>query len=58
MELHGVICGQRHHQALLVVLKQRILGVLQEETVVTEWGHGNGNLGQEVQVLQHWALLG
>lgn len=57
MELHGVVSGQRHHQALLLELQQRVLGVLQEQTVVAEGGHGDGDLGQEVQVLQHRALV-
>lgn len=37
-------------------VKQRILCVLQEEAVVAEGGHSDGNLGKEVQILQHWAL--
>lgn len=57
MELHGVVSGQRHHQALLLELQQGVLGVLQEQTVVAEGGHGDGDLGQEVQVLQHRALV-
>lgn len=56
MKLHGVICRKGHHKALLVEVKQRILCVLQEEAVVAEGGHSDGNLGKEVQILQHWAL--
>lgn len=56
VELHGVVCRKGHHEPLLVEVKQGVLGVLQEEAVVAEWGHGNGNSGKEVQVLQHWAL--
>lgn len=56
VELHGVVGGQRHHQAFLVKLEQRVLGVLQEQAVVAQRGHGDGELGQEVQVLQHRAL--
>lgn len=51
VELHGVIGGQGDHQTFLVELQQWILVVFQEEAVVTEWGHGDGNLGQKVQVL-------
>ena len=57
VELHGVVCGQRHNQAFLVELQQRVLGVLQEQAVVAERGHGDWDLGQEVQVLQHGALV-
>lgn len=56
VELHGVVGGQRHHQAFLVELEQGVLGVLQEQAVVAQRGHGDGELGQEVQVLQHRAL--
>ena len=57
VELHGVVGGQRHHQAFLVELQQGVLGVLQEQAVVAERGHGDGDLGQEVQVLQHRTLV-
>lgn len=56
VELHGVVCGQRNHQALLVEFQQRVLGVFQEQAVVAERGHGDGDLGQVVQVLQHRTL--
>lgn len=56
VKLHGVICRKGHHEPFLVEIKQGILGVLQEEAVVAEWGHSNGNLGEEVQILQHRAL--
>lgn len=56
VELHGVISGQRHHQALLLELQQWILVILQEKTVVAKRRHGNGELGQEVQILQNWTL--
>lgn len=51
VELHGVVGGQRDHQTFLVEFQQWILVVFQEEAVVTKWGHGNGNLGQKIQVL-------
>lgn len=56
MELHGVVSGQRNDEAFLVELQQGILGVLQEQAVVAERGHGDGDLGQEVQILQHRTL--
>lgn len=57
MELHGVIGGQRYHQAFLVELKQRVLGILKEQAIVAQWGHGDRDLGQDIQVLQHGALF-
>lgn len=57
VELHGVVSGQRNHQAFLVELQQGVLGVLQEQAVVAQGGHGDGDLGQEVQVLQHGTLV-
>lgn len=57
VELHGVVGGQRHHQSFLVELKQRVLGIFQEQAVVAEWGHGDWDLGQDVQVLQYRALF-
>lgn len=57
VELHGVVSGQRDHQAFLVKLQQGILGILQEQAVVAERGHSDGDLGQEVQVLQHRTLV-
>lgn len=56
VELHGVISGQGNNQAFLMELQQGVLGIFQEETVVAERGHGNGDLGQEVQILQHRTL--
>lgn len=56
VELHGVVSGQGDHQALLEELQQWVLVVLQEQAVVAERRHGNGDLRQEVQVLQHGAL--
>lgn len=56
MELHGVVSGQRNDKAFLVELQQGILGVLQEQAVVAERGHGDRDLGQEVQILQHRTL--
>lgn len=56
MELHWIISGERHTQALVQELSKGVLGVLQEEAVVTEGGHGDGHLCQVVQVLQHRAL--
>lgn len=56
MELHGVVGRQGHTQALLEELLERVLGVLQEQAVVAQRRHGDGDLGQVVQVLQHRTL--
>ena len=62
MELHGVVCRQRNHQPLLEELQQWVLAVLQEQAVVAQRRHGNGELSQEVQVLQgrtlYWGTQG
>lgn len=58
MELHGVVSGQGNHQAFLKELQQWVFVVLQEQAVVAQRRHGNGDLRQEVQVLQHRTLLG
>lgn len=56
VELHGVVGRQRHTQALLQKLPQGVLGVLQEQAVVAQGGHGDRDLGQVVEVLQNWTL--
>lgn len=48
VELHGVVGGQGHTQALVQKLSQGVLGVLQEQAVVAQWRHGNWDLGQVV----------
>lgn len=56
VELHWVISGERHYQALLMELQQWILVIFQEETVVAKRRHGDRDLGQVVQILQDRAL--
>ena len=56
MEQQGVISGQGHTQAFVEELPQRVLGVLQEEAVVAQRRHGDGHLGEVVEVLKHWTL--
>lgn len=56
MELHGIVCGQRHAQSFVQEFSERVLGVFQEQAVVAEWRHGDWNLSQVIQVLQNWAL--
>lgn len=58
VELHGVIGRQRHTQAFLQKFSQGVLGVLQEQAVVAQWGHGDRDLRQVVQILQDWTLRG
>ena len=52
VELHGVVGGQGHAQAFVEELSEWVFGVLQEQAVVAQRRHGNGELSQEVQVLQ------
>lgn len=56
MELQGVVGGQRHHEASGQVLWQRVSVVAQEQAVIAEWGHGDADLSQVVQVLQYGSL--
>lgn len=56
VELHGIVGGQRHTQAFVQKLSQWVLRVLEEEAVVAQRGHGDRDLGQVVQVLQHRTL--
>lgn len=56
MELQWVISGQRHHEAPGQVLGQRISMVTEEKAVVAEWGHGNADLSQVIQILQYRSL--
>jgi len=56
VELHGVVGRQGHTEAFVEEFTQRVLGVLQEQTVVAQRRHGDGHLGQVVQVLEHGAL--
>lgn len=56
MELHGIVCGQRHAQSFVQEFSERVLGVFQEQAVVAEGRHGDWNLSQVVQVLQNRAL--
>ncbi len=56
MELQRVIGGQRHHEAPGQVLGQRISMVTEEKAVVAEWGHGDADLSQVIQILQYRSL--
>ena len=53
VELQGVICRQADTQSPRQVLGQRVAVVVEEEGVVAEGRHGDSNLRQIVQVLQH-----
>lgn len=56
VELHGVVGRQRHTEAFVEEFTQRVLGVLQEQTVVAQRRHGDGHLGEVVEVLEHGTL--
>ena len=57
VELKRIVSGQRHHEASGQVLRQRVTMVAEEEAVVTQWWHGDPNLSQVVEILQHWGLM-
>ena len=56
VELQGVVGGQGHDEAPGQVLRQGVTVVAEEQAVVAEGRHGDANLGQVVQVLQHRGL--
>ena len=56
VKLQGIVCGERHVQPAVEVLRQRVAVVVQEQGVVAEGGHGNADLGQVEQVLEHGYL--
>lgn len=56
VELQGVVCGQRDHEASGQVLRQRVPMVAEKQAVIAEGRHGDADLRQVVQVLQHWSL--
>ena len=58
VELQGVVGGQRHDEAPGQVLRQGVTVVAEEQAVVAKGRHGDANLSQVVQVLQHWGLEG
>lgn len=48
VELEGVVGGEGDHEPPREVLGQGVAVVAEEEAVVAERGHSNGNLGEEV----------
>ena len=56
MELQGVVGGEGDVEAAVEVFLQGVAVVVQEEGVVAQRGHGDADLGQVVEVLQHWHL--
>lgn len=56
VELEGIVSGQRHHEASGQVLWQWVAMVTEEQAVVTQRGHGDANLSQVVEILQHRGL--
>lgn len=58
VELEGVIGGEGDHEPPREVLGQGVAVVAEEEAVVAQRGHGDADLRQVVQVLQHGGLGG
>lgn len=56
VKLQGVVCGQRDHEASGQVLWQRVTVVAEEQAVIAERGHGDADLCQVIQVLEHRSL--
>ena len=53
VELERVVGGEADVEAARKVLGQRVTVVVEEQRVVAERRHGQADLGQVVQVLQH-----
>lgn len=43
-------------QSLVQEFPQRVFGIFKEQTVVAKRRHGNGDLSQVVEILQHRTL--
>lgn len=56
VELHGVVGGEGNMQPLVQEFPQRVFGIFEEQTVVAKGRHGNGDLSQVVEILQHRTL--
>lgn len=56
VELQRVISTQRDAEPARQELRQRVAVVVQEQRVVAQRGHGDGDLSQVVQVLEDWHL--
>ena len=56
VELQRVVGGERHHEPPGEKLWQWVTMVVEEERVVAEWRHGDADLCQVEEVLQHGRL--
>lgn len=58
VKLQGVVGGQGDHEASGQILWQRVPVVAEEQAVIAERRHGDANLCQVVEILQHRSLWG
>lgn len=58
VKLQGVVGGQGDHEASGQILWQRVPVVAEEQAVIAERRHGNADLCQVVEILQHRSLWG
>lgn len=56
MKLHGIVSGERNMKPLVQEFPQRVFRIFEEQTVVAKRRHGNGDLSQVVEILQHRTL--
>lgn len=56
VKLHGIIGGERNMKPLVQEFPQRVFRIFEEQTVVAKRRHGNGDLSQVVEILQHRTL--
>ena len=56
MKLQGIVGGQGNVEASGQVVRKRITGVGEEERIVAQGTHGDADLREVVQILQHRRL--
>lgn len=56
MELQRIISTESDTEAAGQELRQRVAMVIEEQRVVAQWGHGDRDLTQIVQILEDWHL--
>lgn len=56
VKLQRIVCGERDHESSRQVLWQRVAVVAEEQAIIAKRRHGDANLSQIIQVLQHRSL--
>jgi len=56
VKLQRIVSGQRHEQTASEELRERVAMIVEEERIVAQRRHGDADLRQVVEVLQHGSL--